>query len=30
MLATIAGTFGIILAFSSMWMSWYLLNKMNE
>ena len=30
MLATIAGAFGIILAFSSMWFSWYLMNKMSE
>ncbi len=30
MLATLAGAFGILLAFSSMWFSWYLLNKMEE
>lgn len=30
MIATIAATCGIVLAFSSMWMSWYLLNKINE
>lgn len=30
MLATFAGACGILLAFSSMWFSWYLLNKMDE
>jgi len=30
MLATVAGAFGVTLAFSSMWFSWYLLNKMKE
>lgn len=29
-MAAIAATFGIILAFSSMWFSWYLMNKMTE
>lgn len=29
-MAAVAGTFGIVLAFSSMWFSWYLLNKMTE
>src|SRR3569833_251610 len=29
-MAAIAGTFGIVLAFSSMWFSWYLMNKMTE
>lgn len=29
-MAAVAATFGIILAFSSMWFSWYLLNKMTE
>lgn len=30
MLATFAGTCGVVLAFSSMWFSYYLLNKMEE
>ncbi len=30
MIATIASTCGILLAFSSMWFSWYLLNKLDE
>lgn len=29
-MAAVAATFGIVLAFSSMWFSWYLLNKMTE
>jgi hypothetical protein len=29
-MAAIAGAFGILLAFSSMWFSWYLLNKQTE
>ncbi len=29
-MATFAGACGIILAFSSMWFSWYLLNKTTE
>lgn len=30
MLASFAGACGILLAFSSMWLSWYLLNKQKE
>ena len=30
MLAAIAGTFGIVLAFSSMWFAWYIMNKQTE
>jgi len=29
-MATFAGTCGVVLAFSSMWFSWYLLNKTEE
>ena len=29
-MAGIAGAFGIVLAFSSMWFFWYLMNKMTE
>jgi len=29
-MATFAGACGILLAFSSMWFSWYLMNKMKE
>lgn len=29
-MAAFAGACGIVLAFSSMWFSWYLLNKMKE
>lgn len=29
-MATFAGGCGILLAFSSMWFSWYLMNKMQE
>ena len=30
MLAAFAGVCGVVLAFSSMWFSWYLLNKTTE
>lgn len=29
-MAAIAATFGILLAFSSMWFAWYLMTKMTE
>jgi hypothetical protein len=29
-MAAIAGTFGVLLAFSSMWFAWYLMTKMTE
>lgn len=29
-MAAVAGTFGIILAFSSMWFAWYILTKQTE
>lgn len=29
-MAAFAGTCGIVLAFSSMWLAWYLMNKMSE
>lgn len=29
-MAALAATFGILLAFSSMWFSWYLMTKVTE